>query len=105
MRKGEVWWADLPSPIGKRPVLLLSRDDAYAVRTSVTVAPLTTTIRKIPVEIPLLPKEGVPKACVVNCDRLMTINKSLLLTRITNLSDAKLAAVDQAISFALDLPS
>ncbi|RPJ34838.1 MAG: type II toxin-antitoxin system PemK/MazF family toxin [Planctomycetaceae bacterium] len=53
MRRGEVWWADLPPPTGRRPVVLLSRDDAYAVRALVTVAPVTTRIRSIPAEVPL----------------------------------------------------
>ena len=37
MRRGEVWWADLPVPVGRRPVVLLSRNEAYAVRELVTV--------------------------------------------------------------------
>jgi len=49
MKRGEAWWAELPSPIGKRPVLLLSRNEAYVVRNAVTVAEITTTIRGIPV--------------------------------------------------------
>ncbi len=60
MKRGEVWWADFPAPIGRRPVLLLSRDRAYAVRNAVTVAFLTTTIRDLPVEVELTPEEGVP---------------------------------------------
>jgi len=44
-------WAELPSPIGKHPVVLLSRDEAYLVRNAVTVAEVTTTIRDIPVEV------------------------------------------------------
>ena len=51
MRRGEVWWAELPQPVGRRPVLLLSRDAAYSVRTPVTVAIVTRTIRNIPVEV------------------------------------------------------
>jgi hypothetical protein len=43
MRRGEVWWAQLPSPAGRRPVVLLSRDTAYRVRSAVTVAPVTRT--------------------------------------------------------------
>lgn len=38
MRRGEVWWADLPAPVGRRPVLLLSRDRAYAVRNAIKFA-------------------------------------------------------------------
>jgi len=48
MRRGEVWWADLPLPVGRRPVVLLSRNEAYQVRDNVTVAPVTTRIRVIP---------------------------------------------------------
>ncbi len=51
MLRGEVWWIELPPPTGRRPVLLLSRDAAYRVRTSVTVAIITRTIRNIPVEV------------------------------------------------------
>ena len=104
MRRGEVWWANLAAPVGRRPVLLLTRDSAYAVRTSVTVAPITRTTRSIPVEVPLGPAEGMPASCVVNCDDVLTIPLRLLASRITTLSSAKMQAVAAAISFALDLP-
>jgi len=42
MRRGDVWWAELPAPSGRRPVVLLTRNEAYAFRELVTVAPLTT---------------------------------------------------------------
>jgi len=103
VRRGEVWWANLPAPAGRRPVLLLTRDSAYAVRTSVTVAPITCTIRSIPVEVPLGLADGMPATCVVNCDDLLTIPQRLLASRITTLSSAKLEAVAAAIAFALDL--
>lgn len=103
MKKGEIWWAKLPPPIGRRPVLLLSRDEAYAVRVSVTVAPLTTTIRDIPVEVPLTKQDGVPRACVINCDDLMTIRKILLEEKITRLPETKMEKVHQAIRFAFNM--
>ncbi len=105
MRRGEVWWADLPPPVGRRPVLLLSRDAAYRVRASVTVALITRTVRSIPVEVPLDQSDGMPDACVVNLDDILTIPKRLLLDRITMLSSSKMAAVAAAIAYALDLPS
>jgi len=104
VRRGEVWWANLPAPAGRRPVLLLTRDSAYAVRTSVTVAPITRTVRSIPVEVPLDQADGMPSACVVNCDDLLTIPQRLLPSRITALTPAKMQAVAVAIAFALDLP-
>ena len=81
MRRGEVWWAELPAPVGRRPVLLLSRDRAYAVRNAVTVAFLTTTVRNIPVEVPLTRADGVPKDCVVNLDLINTIPRPRFTSR------------------------
>ena len=103
MQRGEVWWATLPAPAGGRPVLLLSRNEAYAVRDLVTVAPLTTRIRDIPSEVPLGTEDGLPKRCVVNLDTITTIPRRTLSERITTLSAEKIAAVEKAIGFALSL--
>lgn len=103
MKRGEVWWADLPAPIGKRPVVLLSRDEAYAVRNAVTVAEVTRTIRGIPVEVRLGIEDGLPKKCAVNLDTIMTIRKELLIERIALLKSEKMALIQKAIKFALDL--
>jgi mRNA interferase MazF len=103
LRRGEVWWADLPQPVGKRPVLLLSRDSAYAVRASVTVAPVTRKERAIPVEVSVGKEDGLKVACVVNLDDIQTISKSRLTEKITRLSAEKMARVRETIGFALDL--
>ncbi|MBN1693753.1 MAG: type II toxin-antitoxin system PemK/MazF family toxin [Dehalococcoidales bacterium] len=103
MRRGEIRWAELPTPVGRRPVLLLSRESAYNIRTSVTVAVITRTIRKIPVEVPLGEEDGMPVKCVVNLDNILTIPKNRLGECITVLSPEKMAAVIKAIVFALDL--
>ena len=104
MRRGEVWWAELPLPIGRRPVVLLSRDEAYSVRNAVTIAEVTSTIRVIPVETALGPEDGLPKKCVVNLDTIVTIRKELLIERITILGDEKIEEINSAIKFALSLP-
>ena len=103
MRKGEIWWANLPSPIGKRPVVLLSRDEAYSVRNAVTVAEVTSTIRNIPVEVNLGTEDGLPKKCVINLDTIITIRKELLTEKITDLTPEKADKFNKAIKFALDL--
>ena len=104
MRRGEVWWAELPLPVGRRPVVLLSRDEAYVVRNAVTVAEVTSTIRGIPVEVEVGPEDGLPKKCVVNLDTIVTIRKDLLIERIALLRDEKIDQIDSAIKFALSLP-
>ncbi len=98
-----MWWADLGSPAGRRPVLLLSRDEAYTIRTFVTVAPVTTRVRDIPVKVPLGPEDGLPRPCVVNLDSLVTVARVRLVSRIARLGPDKLRAVANAIRFALDL--
>jgi mRNA interferase MazF len=103
MKRGEIWWASLGPPVGKRPVVLLSREEAYAVRTAITVAPLTRTVRGIPVEVPLDAGDGLPQRCVINLDSIITIPKRYLESRITDLSDEKMRLVREAIRFALDL--
>ncbi len=103
MRRGEVWWSEQPSPIGRRPVVLLSRDEAYEFRNAVIVAQITTTVRNIPVEVPLDEKDGLPQKCVANLDTITTIRKSILLKRICLLKSEKIEQVNNALKFALDL--
>jgi len=103
VRRGEVWWAELPAPAGRRPVVLLSRDEAYAVRSLVTVAPVTTRIRRIPVEVPLGAAEGLSRDCVANLDTITTIPRARLKARAGVLGGAKITAMEEAIAFALGL--
>ena len=104
MRKGEVWWAKLPPPLGRRSVVVLSRDEAYTVRSAISVAEVTTRIRGIPVEVVLGPEDGLPKRCVANLDTIVTIRKELLIERITMLRNEKVEQIDAAIKFALSIP-
>ena len=54
MKQYEVWWAELPKSAGRRPVLLLSRNSAYEVLNKYIAAEITSTIRRIPIEVPLV---------------------------------------------------
>lgn len=101
MKQYEIWWADLPKPAGRRPVLLLSRDDAYPVLKKVVAAEVTATVRNIPIEVPLGSIEGMPRPCVVNCDNLRTISKVLLVKKIARLSQKRVHEVKRAVGYAL----
>ena len=103
MRRGEIWWARLPLPAGRRPVVLVSRDDAYAVRLKVTVAEISTIVRAIPSEISLGRSDGMPKPCVINTDNLVTIAKTYLETKIVSLSPPRVDELDAALAFSLGL--
>lgn len=104
MTRGEVWWADLPPPVGRRPVLIVTRSSAVATRNQVVVAQVTRSVHNIPVEVPLTQADGMPQDCVVNCDLLMTVPKSRLERMITQLPTQKLDAVNAALRYAMDLP-
>ena len=102
MRRGEIYWYTFRTPDKRRPVLVLTRNSALSFLTSVTVAPLTTTIRDIPTEVVLTPDEdGVATLCAVNLDNIQTISRHQLKERITSLSAPRLREVDAAIRFAL----
>lgn len=103
MRRGEIWWAELEPPAGRRPVVLLSRNEAYSVRSLVSVAPVTTRIRHIASEVPLGTGDGLPQDCVANLDTITTIPRDCLQARLTALSPKKLKEIEAAIRFALGM--
>ena len=103
MKRGEIYWAEFPAPVGRRPVVLVSRDESYSVRSRCIVVPLTRTVRGIPTEVRIGPADGLPKAGVANADEIVTIPRTLLGGRITALADARIHELDRALSFAFGL--
>ena len=101
MNRGDVCWYTFKAPDKKRPVLILTRDSAIAVLNSVTVAPVTSTIRSIPSEVVLTKDDGMPDACAANFDNLQTVPKSNIGDRIARLTARKMREVRGAVSFAL----
>lgn len=102
MKQYETYWAELPQPIGRRPVLLLTRTPAYEYLNKVIVAEITTTIRGIPQEVPLGRPEGMRQRCVANLDNVHVIAKSSLRERAGVLAVARHRQVKRALGFALD---
>ncbi len=84
--------------------MLLTRSGALAVRTRVTVAPITTRVRGIASEVVLGRREGLPPRSVASCDNLQTIRKELLDPQpLGRLGPSKLRELDRAIRFALEI--
>jgi len=86
-----------------RPVVIASRSDVTGVRSRTTVAVVTKTMRGIPTEVTLDQRDGFEAACAINCDELVTIDKSRLERRRGALSTARLSEFDDALRFALQL--
>ncbi len=103
MRRGEIWWAKLDPPAGRRPVVLLSRNEAYTARSLIIVAPVTTRIRHITSEVLLDTEDGLPQKCAANLDIMTTVPKDCLQQRITALSPKKIMELETAIHFALGI--
>ncbi|HOU15716.1 MAG TPA: type II toxin-antitoxin system PemK/MazF family toxin [Anaerolineae bacterium] len=103
MKQGEIYWYPFPAPDKRRPVLILTRTSALRFLSSVTVAPITTTIRGIPTEVVLGPQDGLATDCAVNLDNIQTIQKARLGAFIATLATEKMQAVKQAIHFALGM--
>ena len=103
-QQGQIWWANLPEPLGWRPVLILTRTDALPKLLWVTVAPLTRTIRGIETEVVLERADGVPERCAVTLDNIATVEKYLLAECITTLPSERMNQVWEALHVAFDLP-
>jgi len=104
VKQYDIWWATLPLPVGRRPVLLLSRTPAYAYLNKVLVAEITTTIRGIPQEVTVGRPEGLPSGSVVNLDNLHTIAKSQLSKRAGSLRPSREIEVKRSLGYALGWP-
>ncbi len=99
MKRGEVWWYEHPRA-GRRPFLILTRDEAIPVLVQVLAVPATRTIRQIPTEVVLDPSDGMPSACCLTLDNLSPIRPALCTERITQLTPQRMEAVCAALAVA-----
>lgn len=104
LKQYEIWWARLPSPAGRRPVLLLTRPLGYSYVSRILVAEVTTTVRSIPQEVALGSDEGLPRRCVANLDNTQAIPKRWLSERIGRLAPSRATEVKRALGHALAWP-
>ncbi len=86
-----------------RPVLVLTRELVRPHLNTVTVAPITTTIRGLSTEVPLGLANGLASASAASCDNITTIPKAALGDQIGSLLDRQEAALSEAIRAAFDL--
>lgn len=102
--RGDIIWADLGEPAGRRPVCVLTRDPAIEVLTGVTCAPITRTIRGIRSEVEVGTAEGLPQASVISCDSLITIPTAVFDDGpVGHLDLEGRIRLDGALRYALDI--
>ena len=99
--RGEIWWCEV-ADVGRRPVVVLSRDAAIPRLRRTLVGPCTTTIRGLPSEVPLEPGEDpVPHASVVNLDSVESVSLGTLVERLGRLSDERMRQICEALEIAV----
>ena len=100
--RGEVWWCEMPE-IGRRPVVVLSHDAVIPRHRRVLVAPCTTTIRGLVIEVGLEPGEDpIPRRCVVNLDSVESVSVAILVERLGRLADTRMRQICEALAVAVD---
>jgi len=103
VRRGEVWWAELPAPAGARPVVILTREAVLKNIGGIVVALVTRTVRHLPTEVTLGKRQGLPVPCVANLDNILTVPRERLKRRLGACDAAKLDELNRAIKAALDV--
>lgn len=100
--RGEVWWCELPE-VGRRPVVVLSRNAAIPRLGRALIGPCTTTIRGLPSEVVLEPGDDpVPHRSAVNLDSVESASIPVLVQRLGRLSDRRMHQVCEALAVAVD---
>jgi mRNA interferase MazF len=104
VKRGEVWWAELPPPVGSRPVVILTRDAVLGSIGAIVVALVTRTLRQLPTEVLLGRRQALPVRCVANLDNILTVPLDRLKRLMGACDAAKIAELNQAIRAAFDVP-
>lgn len=99
LHRCDLWWADVPGDV-RRPVLVLTRERFIPRVSAVLVAPVTTTVRGIPTEVPLGHEDGMSRACAANFDNVFTLRIEHFVERIAALRASRLGEVCDAYRFA-----
>ena len=112
MKRGEVWWASLPSPSGsgpgfRRPVLVIQSDPFNESRISTAIVAVITSnlaLADAPGNVRTGKSEtGLTKPSVVNVSQVVTVDKALLTERVGPLPAAVMARVDEGLRLVLAL--
>ncbi len=101
LNRGDVHLCLFPRTYKQRPVLILTRAAAFGHLSTVTVAPITSTIRDVPSEVVLDSADGMKGRCAVNLHSAVTISRHRLGKRVAGLSQERMQEVCAALRFSL----
>lgn len=101
LSRGDIHLCEFAKPDKQRPVLILTRDSAIGHLSTVTIAPITSTIRDVPSEVVLDLADGMKGRCAVNLHNVVTVSQSRLGKRVASLTADRMHQVCQALRFSL----
>jgi mRNA interferase MazF len=101
LNRGDVHLCRFAPPDKQRPVLILTRDGVIGHLSTVTVAPITSTVRGVPSEVVLDVDDGMKGRCAVNLHNAVTVSQQRLANRVAGLSDERMREVCVALRFSL----
>ena len=99
--RGDVRLYEFAAPDKKRPVVVLTRNSAIDYLSTLTVAPITSTIRGVPSEVVLTQDDGMKSPCAVNLHNPVTISRHRLGRRVAQLSSQRMQEICLALRFAV----
>jgi mRNA interferase MazF len=103
--RGDIRLYQFAPPDKNRPVVVLTRDNAIAYLSTVTVAPITSTIRSVPSEVVLAEEDGMKAPCAVNLHNTVTVAQQRLGRRVARLGPARMSEICAALRFSLGCDS
>lgn len=112
MKRGELWWADLPGPVGsgpgyRRPLLVVQSNPFNSSRiATVIVATVTSnlSLAEAPGNVRIAKSDsGLPQPSVVNVSQLITLDRSILTSKVKTLPGAVMDKVDTGLKLVLAL--
>ena len=101
LNRGDIHIYRFAPPDKQRPVLILTRDSAIGHLSTVTVAPISSTIRGVPSEVVLDVDDGMKRQCAVNLHNSVTVSQERLGKRVASLSVGRMEQVCLALRFSL----
>ncbi len=99
--RGDVRLYQFAPPNKRRPVVVLTRDSAISYLSTVTVAPINSTIRGVPSEVVLSEEDGMKTQCAVNLHNAITVSQNRLGRRMAQLNSFRMGEICAAVRFSL----
>lgn len=112
MRRGEVWWASLPDPVGsgpglRRPVVVVQANPFNESRIGTVIVAVVTSnlsLAAAPGNVRVSKSDsGLPQASVINVSQVLTIDRSLLVECVKLLPPQVVQALNEGLRLVFAL--